>query len=125
MPASGPTLPRMPAKHLEPRHLVDRVAMGVAIEELGDSARDGLRALDLQQVTDTLHGQVLELRQPRAQQGRAVDEQLLALGAQHRQDRLSASTSSIASTERGLPPPRTRRPLWARSKRRRPPCAAP
>jgi hypothetical protein len=61
---------------------------GVATEELGDSARDGLRALDLQQVTDALHGQVLELRQPRAQQARAVDEQRLSLGAQHRQDRL-------------------------------------
>jgi hypothetical protein len=47
---------------------------GVAIEELGDSARDGLRALGLQRVTDALHGQVLDLREPRAQQGRAVDE---------------------------------------------------
>jgi hypothetical protein len=56
---------------------------GVAIEELGDPARDGFRALDLQEVTDALHGQVLDLREPRAQQGRAIDEQPLALGAQH------------------------------------------
>ncbi len=60
----------------------------VAAEELGDPARDGLRALDLQEVTHALHGQVLDLREPRAQQGRAVDEQPRALGAQHRQDGL-------------------------------------
>jgi hypothetical protein len=71
-----------------PPEQTSHCSYGVATEEPGDSARDGLRALDLQQVTDALHGQVFELGQPRAQQARAVDEQLLSLGAQHRQDRL-------------------------------------
>jgi len=49
---------------------------------------DGLGALDVQEMADTLDGAVLDLREPGVEQGPAFDEQLHSLGAEDREDRL-------------------------------------